>query len=76
MQTKSSLIASGPETLIKKFAAVLDGWEIKNNTVKGVLPKYWNGNELVNTVEKLNVLLMEDTYFVVEEILFHKLQPI
>ena len=72
LRAPSALLAKGPRTIIDKYASCLQAHNLPYSIVDGWQPTYWNGGQNVDTVEKLKLLLMGDTYVVAEEFLFEK----
>ena len=72
LRAPSALLATAPRTLIDKYAECLEKHNLPYSIVDGWAPTYWDGEKNVNTVEKLKLLLMGDTYFIGERFLFEK----
>lgn len=70
--TKSALLASGPMGIMNCYKKVLDANSVRCNILEGKYQDYWNGEERVNTVDKLKILDMGETYFIGEEFRFIK----
>lgn len=71
-ETKSALLASGPIGIMNCYKKVLDANGVRCNILEGKYRDYWNGEERVNTVDKLKILDMGDTYFIGENFSFTK----
>jgi hypothetical protein len=70
--SKSALLASGPIGIMNCYKNVLDVNGVRCNILEGNYRDYWNGEERVNTVDKLQILDMGDTFFIGENFSFTK----
>ena len=72
LDASSALLANGPLPVLEAYARCLKNHNIRHNIIPPYLPTYWNGEGHVQTLDKLQILLMEDSYFIFEGITFNQ----